>query len=100
MTQLKGMGVYPTTQVLMLFFVDFRKIEKIILQKGYEYDYDDAMLLWLALQDSTLVAENIILAADALGLGSVLLGGAPLVADQIAKVFKIPKRVFLRLQKL
>lgn len=94
MKQLKKMGVYPTTQILMVFLIDCRKIEKIILQRGYEYDYDDSMLLWLAIQDASLVAENVILAADALGLGSVLLGGAPLIADQIAKVFKLPSRVF------
>ena len=87
-------GVYSTTQLLMIFLVDFRKIEKIITQKNYNYDYDDGILLWLGIQDATLVVENVILAADALGLGSVLLGGAPLQTDIIKEVFNIPTRVF------
>ncbi|MFX0014043.1 MAG: nitroreductase family protein [Promethearchaeota archaeon] len=87
-------GVYSTTQLLMIFLVDFRKIEKIITQRNYQYDYDDGMLLWLGIQDASLVAENIILAADAFGLGSVLLGGAPLQSDIICEIFNIPSRVF------
>lgn len=94
MKQLRIVGVYPSTKTLLVFLVDFRKIEKIILQRGYRYDYDDGMLLWLAIQDATLVAENIILAADALGLGSVLLGATPLKVDLISKVLKVPQRVF------
>jgi nitroreductase len=88
-------GAYPTTKVLMVFLVDFRKIEKIIEHKKYQYDFDDTMLLWLAIQDATLVAENLILAAEAHGLGSVLLGATPLAADKVSELFSIPKdRVF------
>ena len=87
-------GVYSTTQLLMIFLVDFRKIEAIITQRNYQYDYDDGMLLWLGIQDATLVAENVILAADAVGLGSVLLGGAPLQTDVIKEAFNLPSRVF------
>ncbi len=87
-------GAYSSTQLLMIFLVDFLKLEKIIKQRNYSYDYDDGMLLWLGIQDASLAAENVILAAEAVGLGSVLLGGAPLQADTIAEVFNIPSRVF------
>ena len=87
-------GVYSSTKLLMIFLVDFRKIEKIITQRNYNYDYDDGMLLWLGIQDASLVVENVILAAEAYGLGSVLLGSAPLQADLMAEVFNIPSRVF------
>lgn len=94
MKKLKTLGVYPSTRLLIGFFVDFRKIEKIILQRGYRYDYDDGVLLWLGIQDATLVVENVTLAADALGLGSVLLGAPPLKADLVSEVFRVPERVF------
>ena len=87
-------GAYSSSQLLMIFFVDFRKIEKIIKQRNYDYDYDDGMLLWLGIQDASLVVENVILAAEAYGLGSVLLGAAPLQADLITETFNIPSRVF------
>ena len=63
-------------------------------QRGHSYDADDAFTLWLGVQDASLVAENIILAAEALGLGSVLLGATPHFAEHLAEIFKIPDRVF------
>lgn len=87
-------GVYPTTKLLMIFFIDANRIEKIIHQRGYQYDYDDDYFVWLTIQDVTLAAENIILAAEALGLGSVLLGSAPSQVELISKLFNVPKRVF------
>ena len=87
-------GVYPSTSVFVLFLLDFNKIEKIVKQRNYKYDYDDGMLLWLGLQDVTCVAENMILAAEAYGLGSVLLGAIPLQADLIKEMFNLPNRVF------
>jgi hypothetical protein len=38
--------------------------------------------------------ENLTIAAESVGLGSVLYGMAPLKADEIAKTFNVPKRVF------
>jgi nitroreductase len=87
-------GVYSTTKVLMVFLIDLNIIEKLIHQRGYTYDAEDANTMWLAIQDVTLAAENVILAAEALGLGSVLLGGAPKRFDEIKEVFNLPPRVF------
>lgn len=94
MQKLRRLGVYPTTQVLLVFLIDVRRLEKIMGQRGHTYDQDDGMTLWLGVQDVSLVVENVILAAEALGLGSVLLGNAPLNADLISQALKIPKRVY------
>lgn len=91
---LRPMGVYPTTKVLMFFLVDLYRHEKMMKQRGHTYDFDDTFALWLGLQDVSLVVENLILAAEALGLGSVLLGAAPQVVDQIVEHFNIPKRAY------
>lgn len=93
-TELQGLGAYPTTQVLMLFLIDLRRLEKIMAKRGHGYDADDAFTLWLGLQDASLVAENVIVAAEALGLGSVFLGAIPHFAEPLAKLFNIPDRVF------
>ncbi|MFX0046164.1 MAG: nitroreductase family protein [Candidatus Hermodarchaeota archaeon] len=87
-------GAYPSTPVLLIFFIDLRRLEKIMSLRGHEYGYDDTMSLWLGLQDVSLVVENVTLAAEAAGLGSVLLGIAPVRADTISEVFRVPKRVF------
>lgn len=93
-SQLQRMGVYPTTKVLMLFLIDLRRLEKIMAQRGHSYDADDTFTLWLGIQDASLVAENIIIAAEALELGSVLLGATPHFAEYLAEMFNIPDRVF------
>ena len=87
-------GVYPTTKILMIFLIDLNIIEKVIKQRGYEYDAEDTYSLWLAIQDVTLAAENIILTAEAMGLGSVLLGAVPKRYDEIKEMFNLPPRVF------
>ncbi len=87
-------GAYPSTPVLLIFFIDLCRLEKIMSLRGHEYGYDDTMSLWLGIQDVSLVVENVTLAAEALGLGSVLLGIAPVRADTISEVFRVPKRVF------
>ena len=94
MKEIKGIGIYPTTKILMFFLIDLNRMEKIMKLRGHEYDTDDAMTLWLGIQDTTLVIENVILAADSLGMGSVLLGVAPQIADILSEVFNIPQRVF------
>jgi len=94
MKEIKGVGIYPTTKVLMIFLIDLKRMEKIMNLRGHEYAFDDSMALWLGVQDVTLVIENVILAADSLGMGSVLLGVIPQRADSVAEVFNLPQRVF------
>jgi len=89
-----GLTVYPTAPLHMVFFIDFARLEKIMKNRGHEYGYDDMMAIWLGMQDVVLVIENLTIAAESLGLGSVLYGTAPLRADSIAKTFNVPVRVF------
>ncbi len=89
-----GIGVYPTAPLHMIFFIDLVRLEKIMKHRGHDYGYDDMMAIWLGIQDVVLMIENLTIAAESLGLGSVLYGLAPLRADSIAKTFSVPKRVF------
>jgi nitroreductase len=89
-----GIGAYSSAPVLLIFLVDLCRMEKIIEARGHRYDYDDMMTLWLGIQDVSLFVQNMTLAAEALGLGSVLLGMAPSRANRITEAFKVPKRVF------
>ncbi len=89
-----GISVYPTAPIHMIFFIDLVRLEKIMTHRGHEYGYDDMMAIWLGIQDVVLMIENLTIAAESLGLGSVLYGLTPLRADSIAKTFNVPKRVF------
>jgi nitroreductase len=89
-----GIWTYPTAPVHLIFFIDFARLEKIMTKRGHEYGYDDMMAIWLGMQDVVLMIENLTIAAESVGLGSVLYGMAPLKTDEIAKTFNVPKRVF------
>lgn len=89
-----GVWTYPTAQVHLIYFIDLARLEKIMTKRGHKYGYDDMMAVWLGMQDVALMIENLTIAAEAVGLGSVLYGLAPLRADEIAKTFNVPKRVF------
>jgi nitroreductase len=80
--------------LLFTICVDAHKFELIMAKRNWKPIISDLGLLILAIQDAALMAENMIVAARSLGLGSCLLGNAPYVADKIAKEYDLPKRVF------
>ena len=63
--------------VFMLYCVDYRKLEKFIASKGRENKANDLMMLFLGVQDVAYFAQNMVLAAESLGLGAVMLGAEP-----------------------
>lgn len=52
-----------------------------------------AMLIF-GFQDASLLGENMVIAAESLGLGSCYLGGAPFRAKTIVEDYKLPEKVF------
>jgi nitroreductase len=63
-------------------------------KRNWEMKTDDALLLLLGGQDAALMAENMVIAAESLGMGSCFLGGIPYNAATIIKQFELPPRVF------
>jgi nitroreductase len=80
-----------------LFFivcVDSHRWERIMAERNWELDCDDLLLLLLGFQDAALMAENMVIAAESLGMGSCFLGGIPFHSKEIINDFKLPPRVF------
>jgi nitroreductase len=80
-----------------LFFiicVDAHRFECIMEQRGWQMASNDLSLLVLGIQDAALMAENMVIAAESLGLGSCFLGGVPYEAGEIMRDFDLPRRVF------
>lgn len=80
-----------------LFFivcVDSYKWERIMARRNWTMVADDMLLMVLGMQDAALMAENMVIAAESLGLGSCFLGGIPFHSEEIIKDFKLPPRVF------
>lgn len=80
--------------VFMLFCLDFRKLEKFIASKGRQNTATDAMMMFLGIQDVAYFGQNMVLAAESLGLGTVFLGSAPNMYQDFKEIFNLPERVF------
>jgi nitroreductase len=74
--------------------VDLYKLQRFMKIRGWEIVTNDLSLLFFGIQDAAYMAENMVIAAESLGLGSCFLGMAPYSADRIAKEFELPERVF------
>jgi nitroreductase len=74
--------------------VDMHRMELIMAKRGWKVVANDLSMLLFGIQDAALMAENMVLAAESLGMGSCFLGMAPYRAGRIRKQYKLPKRVF------
>ena len=74
--------------------VDLYKLERFMKVRGWEIVSNDLSMLLFGIQDAALMAENMVVAGESLGLGSCFLGNTPYRAGKIQKQYKMPKRVF------
>jgi FMN reductase (NADPH) len=79
---------------LFTLCVDSHKFERIMAKRKWKLATNDLTLLFFGIQDAAYAAENMIIAARSLGLGSCFLGSAMFRADKIAEEYDLPKRVF------
>ncbi|MEA3296538.1 MAG: nitroreductase family protein, partial [candidate division Zixibacteria bacterium] len=80
--------------LLFTICVDFHKLELIMKKRGWRMITNDLFMLFFGIQDAALMAENMVIAAESLGLGSCFLGMVPYGANKIVRRYKLPKRVF------
>jgi FMN reductase (NADPH) len=73
--------------------VDLYKLERFMKIRGWDVVTNDVNMLLMGMQDAAYVAENMVIAAESLGMGSCYLGIMPRRTTQIVKQFKLPKRV-------
>jgi FMN reductase (NADPH) len=74
--------------------VDSHRFELIMARRQWKMAQHDLSLLLFGIQDAALMAENMVIAAESLGLGSCFLGGAPYRARAIIDEYHLPSRVF------
>ena len=60
-------------------------MELIMAKRGWKTLTSDISILLFGMQDATLVAENMVIAAESLGLGSCFIGAAMYMADRPQK---------------
>lgn len=80
--------------LLFTVCVDSHRFEAIMAKRNWRITQNDLSLLLFGIQDAALMAENMVIAAESLGLGSCFLGNAPYRAARIVEAYKLPPRVF------
>jgi nitroreductase len=80
--------------LLFTICMDMHRMELIMKKRNWDMITNDLSLLLFAAQDASLMAENMIIAGESLGLGSCLLGAAPYRAEKIKEDYKLPDKVF------
>ena len=81
--------------VIFLICADVRRLGKVLDYLNYDHclKYGGAYTTKLmSIMDASLVAENMTMAAECLGLGSVFVGSA-FANDEVTKALKLPKGV-------
>ena len=87
-------GVPFGAPLLFTICVDIHRMELIMARRGWKLVTNDLSMLFFGIQDASLMAENMVIAAESFGMGSCFLGAAPYIADKIARKYKLPPRVF------
>ena len=80
--------------LLFTLCVDLHRMELVMAARGWKREMSDVGALLLGVQDAAYMAENMVLAAESLGLGSCFLGAAPYYADRIIEEYGLPEKVF------
>lgn len=80
--------------LLFTICIDFHKLELIMSKRKWKLVSNDLFSLIMGIQDASLMAENMVIAAESLGLGTCFLGNTPLRAEEIIKEYRLPERVF------
>lgn len=73
--------------------IDAHKFEVIMAKRGWTMAANDLSLLLFGIQDAVLMAENLVMAAESVGLGSCFIGHTPYRATKIIEQYKLPQRV-------
>ncbi|MFC2081588.1 nitroreductase family protein [Candidatus Bipolaricaulota bacterium] len=78
--------------------VDIHRMEAVLAKRDWTRGMCDAAALMLGIQDAAYMAQNMVIAAESLGLGSCYLGAAPFAAAKIIEEYGLPPRVFPMVQ--
>jgi FMN reductase (NADPH) len=79
--------------VHITFCADFNRFNKWCLQRHASPGYDNFLSFFTAAIDALLVSQNVVLAAEAHGLGICYLGTATYMADKIVEILELPESV-------
>ena len=94
-SELAGNQAYIVeSPVFLIFCADLSRLERACESSGFEFDGGYTESFVVATVDAALVAQNTMIAAEALGLGGVYIGGIRNNPDKIADILRLPKNCY------
>jgi FMN reductase (NADPH) len=80
--------------LLFTICVDMHKLQVFMAKRNWKLVTNHLFLLLLGIQDASLMAENMVIAAESLGLGSCFIGDTPYRSEKIIAEYGLPEGVF------
>jgi len=74
--------------------VDIHRMQKVMAKRDWKMISSNAAMLLFGFQDASYLAQNLVIAAESLGLGTCYLGFVPFQAEKLIKKFELPSKVF------
>ncbi|MBD3235868.1 MAG: hypothetical protein GF330_04120 [Candidatus Eisenbacteria bacterium] len=90
----RGGGFAWGAPLNFIICADAHRIRLIARQRGWDIETCDLSLLLFAIQDAAYMAQNMVVAAESLGLGTCYIGSAPMLAPKIVAECHLPPKVF------
>jgi nitroreductase len=90
-------GDQPWVESCPVFLVicpDLYRLKQVCQMRNYEINDKYIEDFIVAVVDAALVAENILVAAEAVGLGVCIIGGIRRGPDEVCNLLRLPERVF------
>lgn len=74
--------------------IDINRMQKVMEKRNWNLISCDLAMLMFGMQDACYLAQNLVIAAESLGLGTCYLGFVPFNADKMIEKYKLPPKVF------
>lgn len=88
---LAGQMYVSQVSALYVFVLDMHRHASIAAEKGAEFTgYEDYYSYHQAMLDTALAAQNMVVAAESLGLGTVYFGSMTIHAQEVATLLQLP----------
>jgi len=89
-----GQPYVESAAVFLVFCADFQRNQEICLRQQQEMPTGFTEQTLIASVDTGLFAQNVLLAAQSLGLGGVFIGGLRNQPETVTKLLNLPQQVF------
>jgi FMN reductase (NADPH) len=73
--------------------VDIHRMQEVMKKRNWKMISSDAAMLLFGMQDASYMAQNLVVAAESLGLGTCYLGFVPFMAEKLILKYDLPKKV-------